>query len=517
MIIERTKNSIRNSIWGIIQKAISCIAPFVVRTILIHRIGAEYAGLGNLFSSILHILSLSEFGLTETIVFCMYKPIAEDDKKTIRGLLYLFKRLYRYIGFFILILGVLISPFLPKMIAKGYPRDINLYILYGIYLINTVISYFFFAYKSSILTAFQRVDLISKSTLIGNIILYLMQIVVILLTENYYVFTILIPVTTVLVNYLNSKQVDKCFSEYIVYEPAPMDALHGFSKKLMGMFIWKVGGATRNTFDSIAISLYLGLTAVTIYTNYFYIINAVIVILGVFVSSISAGIGNKLAISSEDENFIDYNVFQLLFMWISGMCFTIMLCVYQPFMLMWMGDQYMLSNFEMLLFCIYFFFLKLFDINAAYYGAAGLWWEGRWRSIIESVINISLNFILGKVMGISGILLATIISILFAYFYGSTFIYRYYFKKQNIKFYYSTNLLYTIIILTGACVAFVISEILQSVLTVHSLIIVIILRGVVAFTVPCMIYIFAFRFSPYYSDAQKFIERIIENKLKRYN
>lgn len=81
-----------------------------------------------------------------------------------------------------------------------------------------------------------------------------------------------------------------------------------------------------------------------------------------------------------------------------------------------------------------------------YNEAAGLWWHNRYRAILESVANILLNYFLGKYLGINGILLATILTILIINFlYGSQIIYKYYFTEMRIRKYYISNGIFIIV------------------------------------------------------------------------
>lgn len=77
--IERTKNTVAGAFWGLVEKISSILLPFIVRTVLIKKLGSEYLGLSSLFSSILEVLNLTELGFGSAAVFAMYKPIAEDD------------------------------------------------------------------------------------------------------------------------------------------------------------------------------------------------------------------------------------------------------------------------------------------------------------------------------------------------------------------------------------------------------------------------------------------------------
>ena len=93
----RTRRAFVNIIWGFIEKMITLICPFIIRTIMIYKLGNEYLGLNGLFTSILQVLSLAELGFGDAIVFSMYKPIIENDNKMLSALLNLYKKVYRII------------------------------------------------------------------------------------------------------------------------------------------------------------------------------------------------------------------------------------------------------------------------------------------------------------------------------------------------------------------------------------------------------------------------------------
>lgn len=62
--MNRTNNVIRNIRWGIMQRIVSIILPFIVRTVVIYSLSASYAGLSGLFASVLSVLSLAELGIS---------------------------------------------------------------------------------------------------------------------------------------------------------------------------------------------------------------------------------------------------------------------------------------------------------------------------------------------------------------------------------------------------------------------------------------------------------------------
>lgn len=73
------------------------------------------------------------------------------------------------------------------------------------------------------------------------------------------------------------------------------------------------------------------------------------------------------------------------------------------------------------------------DIIVLYKDGAGLWWQGRYRTSIEAVANLFLNFFLGWLYGMNGIILATIITMtIIGHGYGGYIVFHYYFKTKNI-------------------------------------------------------------------------------------
>ena len=98
MSADRTKNTVKNTVTGLVFKIIGLVMPFIVRTVMIKKLGMDYLGLNSLFSSILQVLSLTELGFSSAIVFAMYKPIADGHTERICVILKLLRNAYYIIG-----------------------------------------------------------------------------------------------------------------------------------------------------------------------------------------------------------------------------------------------------------------------------------------------------------------------------------------------------------------------------------------------------------------------------------
>lgn len=449
--LARSANAKRNIFFGIVNKMIVLVMPFVMRLVIIRAIGAEYLGLGSLFSSILQVLNMTELGFSSAIIYSMYKPVADNDTKTLGAILNFYKKIYFAIGCIILIAGIVIMPFLPKLISGATPGNINIYILFGIYLINTVVSYWLFAYKNALISAYQRSDILSNINSAVYLCTYLIQFLVIMFTKNYYLYVVVLVFASVAINISVHVTTKKMYPDIISSGEISKSLKKDIVVKVKGLLISKVCVTSRNSFDSIVVSAFLGLIVNAIYNNYYYIMNAVVSLMAIIGVAIQAGVGNSIVIETKEKNFQDMQKLNFIYMWLAGWCTVCLLCLYQPFVRICFGNDMVFPYYIVILFCVYFYVLKMGDIRTVYSDAKGLWWENRYRALIEAISNILLNLILGKFFGVTGIVVATLISLFaFNFLWGSTIIFQYYFTEQSPLQYFKYHFLYALVTV-GAC------------------------------------------------------------------
>ena len=251
----------------------------------------------------------------------------------------------------------------------------------------------------------------------------------------------------------------------------------------------KIAAVSRNALDSIIVSAFLGLQAVAMYNNYYYIINALSSILLVLMNAIAAGVGNSVAVESKNKNLEDMRNINFLYMTISGFCLACLVSMYQPFMKIWVGDKFLFSEMIMILFSLYFILQKIGDVQAQYFDAAGLWWHGKWRGVIEAGFNLVLNIMLGYYFGVIGIVLATIITIVFINFPLSTYYtFKFYFKQSMLPFILEqVAITVKIIFCSGIC--YFVVEFLPRGISIWQQLVIMILRGLIAIVIYFILFI----------------------------
>lgn len=504
MKINRTKNARAGIITGLLSKLLHMGMPFITRTVILYILGTEYLGLSSLFSSLLSFLSLAELGASNALVYSMYKPIAEEDAETVCALLALYRKLYRMIGLVILTAGLICVPFLRHFISGDVPADVNLYVLYGLYLSNTVCSYFLFAYRGSLLTAHQRIDVTNVIDSTVSATTWALQILVLFFFRNYYLYVIFTPLSNIAGNFIRLYYVKRHYPQYIPKGRVNSELEKTIFKKIKALMGAKISTTVLHSSDNIVISAFLGLTMVTVYGNYFFIMNSVGGFLGIIYASILPGIGNSLVTDTVEKNYRDFKTFSFLNLWLVNWCAVCFVCLYQPFMKLWVGDNLLLSSSVVILIVIYFVLYQGRKVVITYKDAAGLWWEDRFRPFVMAGTNLVSNLIMVHFIGIWGIVLSTILSLCVSIPWETYTVFKHVFKRSP-KEYYMTLLKFGIVLLAASAITLGICQVVSEGICA------ILVRGCICVVVPNLIFFLVYykqeEFEQAKQMAMKFLKR----------
>lgn len=462
----RSRNVGRNMVFGLLNRCVGLLLPFIVRTVLIYRFGALYLGMNSLLGSIFQVLNLAELGFGSAVVYSLYKPVAEGDTETVCAYLGTYRKIYRVIGLVILAAGLAVMPFFPRLVKDSpVPGNMNLFTWYLIFLADAVVSYLLYGYKTAIPSALQREDLLSKIDTAVLVCKSVVQMACLLLTDNFYFYLLTSLLFTVLRNLLISHVVDRRFPQYVCRGNISEGQFGELKRLVGGLALSKFRGASRHAIDSICITVFVSLTMTAVYSNYFLIHSAVVSLSGILCGTMVASVGNSIATESREKNYRDMRRFNFIYMLLAGWAMICLLCLYQPFVRLWMGgalsggtmaageavvqggvaagEALMLGMPEVVALCLYFYLLKAGDMRWIYHQGAGLWWKARYIVIAEILSNVVLNILLAKYWGVLGIILATLISLFFINFLGGAWIlFKEYFRNGKLGEFFVDQALY---------------------------------------------------------------------------
>ena len=182
----RSLNSIKNIMSSVGITLVISVLGFLTRKIFLDTLGEEYLGLNGLLMNVIGMLSLVESGVGVSIVYNLYKPLANGNKPEIIALVQLYRKIYRYIAIGIILLSIAMFPFLKYLIHDDSGIS-YIGIVYFIFVGNSVIGYLM-ADKLSLINSDQKQYKLAGYNLTYQLLMYGVKILILVYLKNYIMF-----------------------------------------------------------------------------------------------------------------------------------------------------------------------------------------------------------------------------------------------------------------------------------------------------------------------------------------
>ncbi|MEE0899081.1 MAG: hypothetical protein U0L88_15845 [Acutalibacteraceae bacterium] len=445
--MSRVDKVAKNMKIALLCQMLTAVESFVLRSVFVACLDEVYLGLNGLFADILSMLSLAELGFGTSIIFSLYKPVANSDKEKIKSLMRLYRNIYAIVGAFVLIAGLSLAPRL-DLFLKEMPDIPHLRLIYAMSVINSAASYFF-VYKASLLFADQKkyVELIITTAV--KFVGVLVQIVVLLLTHNYIALMAVIIATTLVQNICISASTDKRYPYLKDKNVRPLEKEDKLTLKtnVGAMVFHKFGSVAIFSTDSILMAKLVSVVSVGLYSNYMLIRKAIIMVVEVMFNGITSGMGNLSACEGGERRCEAFENIYFFSAWIFGFASICLAELYNPFITLWLGEHFTFGRGVVLLIVLYFYLYCMRIPVCSAKEAMGLFRQDKYKPIAEVVLNLVISIVLAKKIGIAGVILGTILSTLLVPFWIEPLVvYRWGFKKNVIGFFARFGL-YTLVTL----------------------------------------------------------------------
>lgn len=297
--MDRTEHVVKNLKFAAVSELVLAVLKFVSRRVFVLLLGKEYLGISGLFTDILSMLSLAELGFSVSITYSLYRPVAQGDIPLIQSLMRLYRRVYR--GVFVIVLGAGLSltPFL-DFFVKEMPENVpNLSLIYVLNVVNAGVSYLF-AYKSTLLFVYQKKYIDSLIRTAVAVISTVVQIAVLLLTENYVFYLFITIGASLTQNVLISLKTDRLYP-YLKEKsvlPLPAEILQDIRRNVAAMILHRIGAVAVFSTDNILISKFAGIVTTGLYSNYIMIRGFLNVVVNALFNAVTPALGNLNATES---------------------------------------------------------------------------------------------------------------------------------------------------------------------------------------------------------------------------
>jgi len=506
----RIKNTSKNIVFAIIFQFIKILLVFLGRIIFVRQLGVSYLGINGLFTNVLSILSLADFGITTTLMFCLYKPLSDNDEEKIVQYMNYFKKVYNVIALAVAIFGICLMPFLKYLV--NLPDNVpNIYIYYLLLLGNSVLSYLF-VYKTTLLSADQKMYVINKYDIVFQFILFFVQNAFLILTKSFILYLVCNIVCTFISNLLKVNATNKIYpflKEKIKLE-LPKDDKRNIFKNLYSLSCYKLGSVLQGSTDNILISVFVGTIAVGYYSNYNTIILSVTSFLTLAFSALKASMGNFVITKDKIEQFKMYNILEVYNYWLVSFCSVCFMILIPDFLEICFGKEYILGFGLLVCTVLNFYTSNIRQVLWVYRETTGIFTKTKYITLVTTLFNVILSIIGGYCFGITGIILATIVArFIYAWWREVQIIFKNCFDA-NPDDYYITYIKRLI----GTCIIYFITALICKYLTVFNIYISFVIKMIVCVIVPNVILFIVYRNSIAINYFKSDIIKMIINKKK---
>lgn len=506
----RKRNALLGTLFGIINQVITVILAFAVRTVLLRILNEEYVGINALLSDIFGVLIALDFGVSSSVFIKIYKPIAENDEDKTKSVFALVRRVYRIRALAVFIVGSIIYFFLPLIVSNttielGYIKK-----CYIIYLILNSLNYWFIFYNF-FLETIQKRFVLSIIQSIAVVVQSVLSIAVLIVFDSYIMY---LAVTLITQNAVAIAS--RAFGlKYYPFLKGRLDIdkedLKDFGN-LIGMGFHSMSSVVVRFTDSILISSLVGIGVNGLYSNYRMITDKVNSLIGQMTSSVKDPMRNLMAEQNKERIQEMITRIDFLYFWVSGICAVCLAVLVNPFVRLVWGERYLLSMSTVYLSVMTLYLPILnFTVNDAYYYTQ-CYIKDKRTPICEIAVNLIISVVLGKIIGLNGILIGTVACFVFQTVRRSYRLYKKYLNKPNYQ-YLGMWLLYNALIWLSVILTYFLGDLIR----VKNGWVELLLKLLLAIVVPNIIYYVAFRKTEkykYFADIISGIVILIKRKLE---
>ncbi len=415
-----------NSFSKILLQIVTLICGLIVPKMILSTFGSSVNGNIQSITQFLNYIVLVESGMGGVVRAALYKPLVEKDNQTLGSIIKTTESFFRKVAYIFIGHMIVIAFVYPLFISREFSLwyDVSLVLIIGI---STVAQYYFGITYSIFLDADLKgyvINIIQIITVIINAVLTCVLIkagagihIVKLASAMIFVVRPIIQNIYVKLKYPNIPKNAKSDNNLI--------------KQRWDGLGQHIAYYVHNNTDIVILTLFQNLKIVSVYSVYRMVLKG----LENLVSSISAGfspaVGHAMARGDKKEIESTLGMYESLVFIVSNAVYSVCAFMILPFISIYTKGikdvSYIDESFAFLI-CISSVVYAIRNVYQNTIWAAGKYKETNISAYTEAGLNIVISLILVKPLGLSGVMIGTIVSIVYKMLYNVWYL------KNNVLF-----------------------------------------------------------------------------------
>ena len=452
--VNRTKKSALNTTVSIVFAVVNSLLTFLLNAVFIRLLGLEYAGINSLFSSILQLLNIADLGISNAILFRLYKKIADNDDDGINLILTTYKRICFVVAGVIAIGGFCCMPFLDHLVKEAPSFPEPLWSLFIIVLANSVVTHAF-NFTGQMLTAKQEHYIKTIVQYVCKFLTSGLQLLVLFLTKNIYLYLGVTLFISVVRNIVYATIVRKRYNAHWNSHKR-LDKAERISlwKDTGSLAFYKICRTLDVTIDTLLITKFVAVATTAIYSSVRVVVSFLEECFGNINDGMMASIGDLHAQGDKKQvSNVFYQSMHLTFL-VFGVLTVTLVPLLSPFVLWWIG--YTLPD-ECIYLILLNFFMGVFGNHVATFrNSMGIFKKGWKRPFFTALFNLIFSTWLIIKFGLLGTLIGTTIArVLTLHWYDPWLVCRHGFDEKPTRYYIHFVLYILIVFVISLIVLFI--------------------------------------------------------------
>ena len=431
----RVKNFLRNSIYAAVSYSFIAVISLLVRRCFVKFLSIDLLGYEGLFGNIFAIFSLADLGMESFITYRLYPAFSNKDYESISRLMSVYKWIYKVVGSFISIIGILIIPFLKYIISDNrFPWN-YVYLVYMFQLVTMLCTYFL-AYKRIIFIVDQRESEIIKIDSSCSIVMNITRIMILIVFRNYIAYLATNVISNICTNTIISKKIKQSYPQIKTNQKVGLKDIQslGIDKDIRNGFLSRIASTIYGGTDSIIISAFLGIEKVGLLNNYILVYSYTGTFIKKIIHPFQAAIGNYVYSTESVEGMKMFRMFDVVSFFM-GSFFSISYAVlFNPFITGWLGKKFLLDEGFVIMFSINQFITWNHYFVFLYRSCFGKYELDRNYYVCSAIINVLMSVWLVKLFGVAGVLSATVMANIMIWIGRVRVVYTEYMKEDISKY-----------------------------------------------------------------------------------
>ncbi len=403
--------SIKNIVYGLLGQIVTIAIGLLIPRLILLNYGSETNGLTSSIAQIFAYVALLEAGVGGATLQALYKPIGNKDRTSVSAIMAATHYYYTRTGI-LYSLAVVVLAFVYPIVVQS---DLSYWVVFGVIIFNGMggaINYLFQGKYHLLLQADGRGYIKANLSTIVYVCSSVIKIIMVMLGCS----IVVVQAAYFMLNLAQMVYVGIYIKKHYLWldlrKKADFEAISQKNSVMVHQLSALVFGNT----DSIILTFFGGLKAVSVYALANLFIGQINNLINHVSSGILFALGQSFSTNKDKFNRL-FTAFEVLYYAMASFCLFMIFVFLNPFLALYTSGvtdiQYVNKYLPPLFVVSQFLTWARVPVVYVINNCAGHYKQTQFQSILESAINLLVSLALVKKMGIYGVLIGTIVALLY--------------------------------------------------------------------------------------------------------